>query len=121
MQNGGEGSISLSSCMTSEGIGDLVFYDGRVNGQTYIHVIDDTLIRFIKRRFNANDSFMLMQDNAPAHTSNYAMKFFKTNAIPIISWPLTSLDLNPIENIWNMIDDRLKTMRPRNLKELDSR
>ena len=63
--------------MTSEGIGDFVFYDGRVNGQTYIHVIGDTLIRFIKRRFNANDSFMLMQDNAPPYTSNYAMKFFK--------------------------------------------
>ena len=54
MQKGG-GSISLLGCMTSEEIGDLVFYDGRVNGQTYIHVIGDTLICFIKRRFNAND------------------------------------------------------------------
>ena len=47
--------------MTNEGIGDLVFYDGRVNSQMYIDVIGDTLRRFIKRRFNANDSFMLMQ------------------------------------------------------------
>ena len=113
-------SISLWGCMTSEGIGDLVFYDGRANGQTYIHVISDTLIRFIKRRFNANDSFMLMQDNAPSHTSSYAMKFFKTNDIPVMSYPSTSPDLNPIENICDIIDDRLKTMRLRNLKEFQS-
>ena len=106
--------------MTSEGIGDLVFYNGRVNGQTYIHVIGDTLIRFIKRRLNANDSFMLMQDNAPSHTCNYAMKFFKANRHTSYVLSFTSPDLNPIENIWDIIDDRLKTMRPRNLKELQS-
>ena len=73
------GSISLWACMNSEGISDLVFHDGRVNGETYIHVIGDTLTRFIKRRFNVNDSFMLMQDNAPSRPCNSAMKFFKTN------------------------------------------
>ena len=86
-------SISLWGCMTSKGIGDLVFYDGRVNGQTYIHVIGDTLRRFIKRRFNGNDSFMLMQDNAPPHTSNYGMKFFKANGIPVMYCRSTSPDL----------------------------
>ena len=92
IQKGG-GSISMWGCMTSEGIGDLVFYDGHVNGETYIHVIGDTLRRFIKRRFNANDSFMLMQDNAPPHTSNYEMKSFKANGIPVMSCPSTSPDL----------------------------
>ena len=79
--------------MTSQRIGDLVFYDGRVNDQTYIHVIGDTLIRFIKRRFKANDSYMLMQNNSPSHTCNYAMKFFKANGIPVVSCRSTSPDL----------------------------
>ena len=38
-----------------------------------------------------------------------------------MSCPSTSPDLNPIENICDIIYDRLETMRPRNLKELDSR
>ena len=79
-----------------------------------------TLIRCIKRRFNANDSFMLMQENGLPDTSKYGMKFFKANGIPVMSWPSTSPDLNPIENICDIIDDRLKTMRSRNLKELQS-
>ena len=106
--------------MTSEGVGDLVFYEGRVNGQTYIHLIGDTLIHFIKRTFGAKDSFLLMQDNATPHTSKYAMNFFKKNKIPVMKWPPSSPDLNPIENLWNIIDDRLTKMRPKNLKELTS-
>ena len=77
----------------------------------YLHVIGDTLVRFIKRRFNANDSFVLMQDNAPSHTSNYAMEFFKANSIPVMSWSSTSSDLNPIENIWDIIDDVAKKFK----------
>ena len=38
----------------------------------------------------------------------------------VMSWRCISPDLNPIENIWHIIDDRLKTMWPRNLKELQS-
>ena len=64
---------------------------------------------------------MLMQDNAPAHTFNYAMKFFKTNGISVMSWSFhIARSFNPIENICDTIDDRLKTMRSRNLKELQS-
>ena len=63
---------------------------------------------------------MSMQDNAPPYTSNYAMEFFETNGIPVMSCPSTSSDLDPIENICDIIDDRLKTMRTRNLKELQS-
>ena len=92
-KEGGGGKISLWGCMTSEGIGDLVFYDDRVNGKTYIRVIGHTLIHFIKRMFNANDSFMLTQHNALPHTCNYAMKFFKANGIPVMSCPSTSPDL----------------------------
>ena len=80
MQKAG-GNTSMCACMISEAIGDLVFDDGRVNRQTHIYVITDTLMRFIKRRFNDNDSFLLMQENAPPHTCNYAMKFSKANGV----------------------------------------
>lgn len=104
--------------MTSVGVGDLVFYEGRVNSQTYIQLIGDSLTRFIKLTFNVNDKFLFMQDNAPPHTSNHATSFFKKNSIPVMKWAESSPDLNPIENIWAIIHDRLTEMRPKNLKEL---
>ena len=106
--------------MTSSGLSDLVFYEGRVNGQTYIQLIGNTLIRYIKQTFGVNDRFLFMQDNAPAHTSKYAMNFFKKNKIPVMKWPASSLDLNVIENMWNIIDEPLKNMRSKNLKDLQS-
>jgi len=40
-----------------------------------------------------------MQDNAPIHTANAVKDWFKEMGIPIVDWPLYSLDLNPIENV----------------------
>ena len=60
---------------------------------------------------------MLMQDNAQPHTCNYATKFFKANGILVMSWPsTTSPDLNPIENICDIIDDLLKNNAAKKFK-----
>ena len=70
--------------MTSAGVGNLAFYEGRVNAQTYINLIGDSLIGFIERKFGANDNVLFMQDNAPPHKSKHAMNFFKQNNISVM-------------------------------------
>ena len=118
MQKGG-GSVSVWGCMTSAGTGPLVFYEGRVNGQAYIQIIGDALPRFIGAVFSKkSDNWLYMQDNAPPHKSKFAMKWFERNNIPVMQWPPSSPDLNPIENLWDMIDERLKKMHPKTLVQL---
>ena len=118
LQKGG-GSISLWGYMTSTGVGSLIFYDGRVNAHSYLQLIGDALPAFINSRFGTSPGgFWYMQDNARPHVSSFAKKFFKRNEIPLLEWPPTSPDLNPIENLWDMIDNQLRTMHPKNLMEL---
>ena len=61
-----------------------------------------------------------MQDNAPAHKSKYAMKWFKDNNIRLLNWPPSSPELNPIENIWDCFDKELRRLKPTNIGQLQT-
>ena len=40
------------------------------------------------------------------------------NQIPTVDWPAQSPDLNPIENVWSILDQKCKDRRPNNEDEL---
>ncbi|CAF4303594.1 unnamed protein product, partial [Rotaria socialis] len=46
---GGGGSVSVWEIMAAEGVGPLVFYDGHMNGQHYISVIESLLLPYSEK------------------------------------------------------------------------
>ena len=44
------------------------------------------------------NTFILMQDNARAHTARMYMTFLDDEGITVMNWPARSPDLNPIEH-----------------------
>ena len=65
-----------------------------------------------------NRAIMAQQDNDPKHAANATKAWFVDNCAPVLEWPSQSPDLNPIENLWSILEDRSKKGKVNNKEEL---
>ncbi|GFV96417.1 transposable element Tc1 transposase [Trichonephila clavipes] len=61
-----------------------------------------------------------MDDNAPCHRTVAAEQLLESEDIERMDWPARSLDLNPIEHVWDFLGRRLAThtLTPVTIREL---
>jgi transposase len=57
--------------------------------------------------FGEELDWMYQQDNAPSHKAKSVTAWFKQNNINVFQWPARCPDLNPIENVWTVLDRKL--------------
>ena len=62
---------------------------------------------------------MYQQCNARPHTSAKTSKYFKKKHMKLIPWPARSPDLNIIENIWSIVDQKLLKYSISNMAQLE--
>lgn len=55
--------------------------------------------------------FILIEDNAPSHSSYYTTREREKEGIQKVNWPPNSPDLNPIEHIWALMKSRIQTQQ----------
>ncbi|XP_054466065.1 phosphatidylinositol 4-phosphate 5-kinase-like protein 1 [Anoplopoma fimbria] len=68
--------------------------------------------------FPNSEGCFFQQDNAPCHTARSVKVWMKDHQIRTLSWPAQSPDLNPIENLYNVIKRKMDGHKPSNEAEL---
>ena len=100
--------VMVWDCICYSGTGMLAFIDGNMNTQKYIQTLDQHLWPSVAKHF-ADHSWVFQEDNAPAHESREASVWKERNSISAFFWPAQSPDLNPTENIWLLLKNKVKS------------
>ena len=86
-----------------------------MNGTRYLTILKDKLELFM--RLHGTTHFL--QDRAPCHRSKIVKSWFAERPeIKLIDWPGNSPDLNPIENVWSWMKNKLQDSKATNLPAL---
>ncbi|GFU74921.1 transposable element Tcb1 transposase [Trichonephila clavipes] len=78
-----------------------------MTGHIYRDVILEQHVRLLRGAMGAE--FLFMDDNARSHRANIADECLQSEDITRRDWPAYSLDLNPIEYVWDMLGRRIAT------------
>ena len=84
--------------------------DVKMNADIYVDILNENLLGSLSAKGLSKEEIFYQQDNDPKHTSKKARVWFLDNEIGLLDWPAQSPDLNPIENLWNEVDRRLRQL-----------
>ncbi len=115
----GGGSVGIWGAISSNGTGVCQVYSGRMDQYLYIDTLENAMLPSRDLLIDDHMNWIYQQDNAPCHKAKKVDAWFRENNISVLPWPARSPDLNPIEQIWSIIDKKLVGVRLSNLAELE--
>ena len=109
--------INVWGAFNASGVGMLHRIEGTLVKEGYLNILENVMLPSADMTL-MRENWYFQQDNDPKHTAHVVRDWMHDNNIPLLDWPSQSPDLNPIENLWSILDARCKARRPNNETEL---
>ena len=119
MKHGG-GSVMVWGGFCGAGTSPLKLIEGRMDKFAYKQILIHHGLKAGKKLLGKG--FVFQQDNDPKHKSHLCMNYLqgkeRDGLLKIMDWPAQSPDLNPIEQLWALLDHKIQKLRASNVFKL---
>lgn len=113
----GGGNVMVWGCMAYTGVGNLAFINDTMTALSYIEVLRHNLPESAAK-LALNNNYYFQQDNDPKHTALKTREWLLYNVPKQLITPPQSPDINPIENLWHLLDLKIRKTKISNKNEL---
>ena len=95
--------VNALGAISTKGKVNLYIFINNLTKEEYVKILSDNLkdLRKIDEK-----NFLFQWGNDPKHKSKLALEFYSKNKLDRLEWPPYSPDLNPIENIWELWNNK---------------